>query len=293
MQRNQNQLIKKNSRLKLIIVILASLILVLIVFFSLNFFGQNSDENNGLQSKNSSIQVNTGNSLSQEKDPQVSSENDLQSGIPTYAVKFDGITMCIGTYGTLEFSLIPTTDGEIEVSYDTPDFPETQHATLEPTNIATKLLKVNEHSTVKNINIETELKLSDIANAATEDFFYPFNGNDTRVYAYYMNNGNIALAFQPGLGLDQYQVIEFEPTSNKGALSYEQAKNVMQENYPNSDVVYADFGSSVDDIGYFRKLKATSVSMKQDGGSGTLGFVKVYSDGTVVEANNGDFVFGE
>lgn len=171
MQRNQNQMVKKNSKLKLIIVLLVILILVLIGFFSLVFLGQYNDETNKTESENTSVRIDTNNSVSQEKDLQVSSENSLQSNTSSYAVNFDRIATCIGTYGTLEFSLTPMTDGEIKVSYDTPNFPETQFATLTPMDIATKSLKVNEHSTVKEVQIETELKLSNITNAATEDFF--------------------------------------------------------------------------------------------------------------------------
>ncbi len=289
MQRNQNQMIKKNSRLKLIIALLVILILVLAGLFSLYIWGQNDTDSTRSATKNTSVRVSTDNTVTEETETPVSSENSLQSSPPSYAVIFDNTNTYRGTYGTLKFGLAPITDGEIKVSYDTPNFPETQFATLTTTNIPLKSLKVNEHSTVKEVNIETELKLSNVANAATKDFFNIFNGNDTRVYAYYMNNGNIALAFQPAFDLDQYQVIEFEPTSNEEAPNFEEAKKVMQNIDQNPDIVYADFGTSVDDNGNYRKLKATSISMKKDGGSGTLGFVKVYFDGTVVETSNGNF----
>lgn len=69
-----------------------------------------------------------------------------------------------------------------------------------------------------NYQVNTELKLSTAEHAASLDFFTSFNGNDTEIYAYYMNNGHIALAFTPK-NAESYQVIvhkviEFTPVDN-------------------------------------------------------------------------------
>ncbi|WP_288228124.1 hypothetical protein [uncultured Enterococcus sp.] len=293
MQRNQNQMIKKNTRLKWTVLLLSLIILILVGAFFLNILGNtpsSSDQNGGV---NTSSTDRSSDSSIDTTDSSTSVKNEQQTNETSYSVTFNGYPEASGTYGTLKFHMVTgkSNDG-IELTYNSPNFQQTQSALLVPITIPTKSLKVNEHSSVKIVKVNTELKLDTVADAATKDFFYPFNENDTRVYAYYMNNGHIALAFQPHSNVDQYQVIEFDPslTSNTtDAPTYEEAKKIMQEKYQTDDSVYADLGSSSDRNGAYRKIKATSVSMKEDGGSGTLGFLKVYSDGIVVETSDGNF----
>lgn len=296
MQRNQNNELKKNSRLKWIIVLLTLIILIFVTVFLLYILGSG----NSYPNQNETSVASTTNGSSNISGTTIESTESLDSGTneqqdnnAQYSVTFDGDLNQNGNYGTLKFDLTNgQSAGGIKLTYDSPNFEETQSAVLVPKTIPTKILKVNENTSVKEVKVNTELKLDNVTNAATKDFFYPFNGNDTKIYAYYMNNGHIALAFQPSSKIDQYQVIEFYPTNHSNennAPSFEEAKKIMHDKDQNDDIVYADFGASSDEKGPFRKIKATSVSMKKNGGSGTLGFMKVYSDGSVVEASNGNF----
>ena len=294
MQRHQNREVKKNIRLKWIIVLLTLIILIFVGVFLLNIFGSDSPNQKGaanISSENSSLSIS--NSSTKNSNSLSSDINENADSKSSYGVNFNGNLNYNGNYGTLKFDLTNgKSEGGIELTYDSPNFEQTQSAMLVPVIIPTKLLKVNENSSVREVKVNTELKLDNVTNAATKDFFYPFNGNDTKIYAYYMNNGHIALAFQPGSNLDQYQVIEFTGSSNSisnNAPSFEEAQKIMQDKDQNNDIVYADLGTSSDEKGYFRKIKATSISMRNNGGSGTLGFMKVYSDGTTVETSNGDF----
>lgn len=74
-----------------------------------------------------------------------------------------------------------------------------------------------------------------------------------------MKNGDIALAFQPSES-DQYQVIEFRENSTieqkNTAPTFEEAVQIMKNRDKNPDIVYADFGTSSDSKGEFRKVKA-------------------------------------
>lgn len=209
MQRNQHKQMKNDRRLKWLILVVVLFLLVLFGLFLMSPFNKKEE-----QSKRTvSISTSTSSTMT-ESSTGTSTENDEQNNRFDYAVPFTNENRYSGNYGTLSFHLLPTeTEGTIRIEYDSPNFSDTQYAILTATTIPTKTVKVNEHSTVKNVKINTELKLATITNAATKDFFYPFNGDDTRVYAYYMNNGSIALAFQPREDMDQYQVIEFVKTT--------------------------------------------------------------------------------
>ena len=125
-----------------------------------------------------------------------------------------------GSYGTLPFAmtLYPGTQDLVLVYNIAPEY-QALHpdahlgrvSGLVAKKIPTLKLKVNENSEVKIVNINTQLFLSDQDGSTSLDFYEPFNGNDTDVYAYVTKDGNIALAFTPDLGLDQYQVIVFTP----------------------------------------------------------------------------------
>lgn len=296
MQRNQNKEVKKNTRLKWIILLLTLVILVFISIFLLNIFEDDSshpDQNRTSATSTTNGSPNISGSSIDSSEPLNSGTNEQQENNAQYSVTFNGDLNYSGNYGSLKFDLTNgQSAGGIKLTYDSPNFEETQSAILVPKTIPTKTLKVNENTSVKEVKINTELKLDNVVNAATKDFFYPFNGNDTKIYAYYMNNGHIALAFQPSSKIDQYQVIDFYPTNDSNennAPSFEEAQKIMHDKVQNDDIVYADFGSSSDEKGAFRKIKSTSVSMRENGGSGILGFMKVYSDGTVVETSNGNF----
>lgn len=296
MQRNQNKEVMKNTRLKWIIVLLTLVILIFISIFLLNSFGDDGSHPNKKRSSATSTTNGSSNISGAPIDSTESLDSDTteqQENSVQYNVSFNGDLNYNGNYGTLKFDLTNgQSAGGIKLTYDSPNFEETQSAFLVPKTIPTKTLKVNENTSVKEVKVNTELKLDNVANAATKYFFYPFNGNDTKIYAYYMNNGHIALAFQPIDKVDQYQVIEFYPTNDStenNAPSFEEAQKILHDKDQNDDIVYADFGSSSNEKGAFRKIKATSVTMKENGGSGTLGLVKVYSDGTVVETSNGNF----
>lgn len=219
-------------------------------------------------------------------------DSSTQTKRSNYGVNFNGISESSGNYGTLKFNLSNTKTDEIKLSYDSPNFSEQQIAFLTPKKIETKILKVNANSEVKEVNTNTELKLANVSNSVTKEFFYPFNGNDTKIYAYYMKNGDIALAFQPSEA-DQYQVIEFRENSTieqkNAAPTFEEAVQIMKNRDKNPDIVYADFGTSSDSKGEFRKVKAISSTAREGGGTGTLGFVDVYQDGEVVEGESGNF----
>lgn len=73
------------------------------------------------------------------------------------------------------------------------------------------------------------------------------------------------------------------------APSLESAIQTIQNRDQNSDFAYTDFGEGADDYGPYRKLKVASISAQQQGGSGTMGFVKIYNDNTIVETSDGSF----
>lgn len=71
-------------------------------------------------------------------------------------------------------------------------------ASFTPITIHTTTIQVNESGTVKDVKVATELKLSmaDSSKPSLE-FFTPFNGNDTKIYAYMNNSGQTVFAFTP------------------------------------------------------------------------------------------------
>ncbi|MGM0214843.1 hypothetical protein [Enterococcus sp. AZ109] len=86
-----------------------------------------------------------------------------------------------------------------------------------------------------------------------------------------------------------------EPSGNQPvpdltvAPSPEMALQILQNRDQNPDFGYTDSGQGTDDYGAYRKVKVASLSTMKQGGTGTLGFVKVYSDGTVVDTLDAGF----
>lgn len=72
-------------------------------------------------------------------------------------------------------------------------------------------------------------------------------------------------------------------TSNEPPSKEEAYIAVKKYDGNDPDIVYNDVETGKDSKGAYRKIKASSKSAQAQGGSGSLGFVKVYSDGTVVE----------
>lgn len=79
-----------------------------------------------------------------------------------------------------------------------PDAHMSVAASFTPITIPTTTIQVNESGIVKDVKVATELKLS-LADSSKPslEFFTPFNGNDTKIYAYMNNSGQMVLAFTP------------------------------------------------------------------------------------------------
>ncbi|MBV7392235.1 hypothetical protein KUA55_16250 [Enterococcus sp. ALS3] len=210
MKRRQNQLIKKDNKLFLIFSIFTLITIVLVAFIFLFSYKPSSNQQITSYSTNSSIRNST-NKLQQ------SSNNDSShttNEFP-YEVSFPSDKILVGQYNEFGFSVTTYKSNQsITVAYNTTDSDSYgertgQVASLTPTTVSTQTIAVREYETQKNVHVNTELKLSDVEHAASIDFFTPFNGNDTKIYAYYMDNGNIALAFTPA-NADSYQVVVYQ-----------------------------------------------------------------------------------
>jgi len=109
-----------------------------------------------------------------------------------------------------------TNHDDLTISYSpkgsyAPDVHMSEVASLVPTTISTTTIQVVESGVTKDVKMNTELKLQNSGgNQASIDFFTPFNGNDTKVYAYPNNNGNIVLAFTPTEHNGPYTTIVLE-----------------------------------------------------------------------------------
>lgn len=99
---------------------------------------------------------------------------------------------------------------------------------------------------------------------------------------------------QPTLSVEE-QPNTTEPSDNQtvpdntAAPSLESAIQIIQNRDQNPDLAYTDFGEGTDEHGAYRKLQITSISIREQGGSGTAGFAKVYGDGTVLDSPYANF----
>lgn len=214
MSRNQNSLVKMNNRLTAAIIILLLIIIALIAVFIFNQHSTlppSSQSSNSTSVNNTKVESQESSQLIVSSESKTSESSTSKSEYP-YAVTFPKGNVFHSMRGMSPFSVktYPFSD-LIEIAWEnSPGAPaKSEAATFTPKNIETLTITVNEHSAaVKDVHVNTELILS---GTPSPDFFMNFDGLNTKVYAYYMNNGNIALAFSPGKGIDQYQLLELIP----------------------------------------------------------------------------------
>ncbi|WP_367378431.1 hypothetical protein [Enterococcus gilvus] len=210
MKRNQHYIMKKNTKLKWMILFLLAIIILLLASIFLNIYAQSDSD-----SRENTL-VTTSN-ISEQTTP--SEEQSVEENYP-YSVSFDTDHMYKGEFSNeWEYSLSTQSHtGEILVRARPKDYPDPkahmeEKAVFVPQTIDTKKIQISENGLQKEVKVNTELKLSPSRNAVSLDFFTPFNGNDTKVFAYYMKNGHLALAFTPanpeGYQVIVYKIIEF------------------------------------------------------------------------------------
>lgn len=221
MSRNKNELPKKTSKLTKLLILLIFIILGLISYIVTTRLLQSDTST---QSNNSIQVVNTSSYLensigfsSSESNTAVSETFSSSNKQAVYAVTFPKGTVLMGENEQLRFAVTTYTNhDDLAISYSpkgfyAPDAHMSEVASLVPTTIPTTTIQVVESGVTKDVKMNTELKLQNSGgNQASSDFFTPFNGNDTKVYAYLNNNGNIVLAFTPTEHNGPYTTIVLE-----------------------------------------------------------------------------------
>lgn len=122
----------------------------------------------------------------------------------SYGVTFPKGAVLMGETTIFGFSVTtyPQSD-KLAVSYSpkgnyTPGAHMSSVAGFYPTDIPMTTIPVNENGVTKNVTVSTELKLSESDSSRPDlAFFFNFNNNDTKVFAYLNNNKNVVLAFTP------------------------------------------------------------------------------------------------
>jgi hypothetical protein len=229
--RDQHNQVKNKANTKwyaLFGALLVIIILLFTIFFKLNSNAKSTPivtRSTTSESRATSSQTATSQPASTETNTSVTSNQSSQSVDSSphastephpYAVHFaPGSAPLFGYYGSLPFALnIQNTD--IMLSYNSnPNYPDPaahfeERALLTPVTIETTEITVFENSAPKTVKVNTELVLVASAYPASSDFFTPFNGNHTDIFAYYTTNGQIALAFTPARSA-YYQVVHFAP----------------------------------------------------------------------------------
>lgn len=212
--RNQSQDLK-NKRLTWIIVVL--LILIVVLLFTLlvgSFYRKETDTKPSFSTESKESYNTSSSSYLLSSTTETSSSSEIMEY--PYTVNLQSNSVYQGEYKDLWFDMVTYENNDnVAVSYEMNSTSEStvsvrQTAVLVPIQIKTKVIDVQEGNRQKQVKVNTELKLSTSGNGdTTPHFFEPFNGNDTKVYAYYKNNGNIALAFSPK-NADFYQVILYQ-----------------------------------------------------------------------------------
>ncbi|MDT2524070.1 hypothetical protein [Enterococcus raffinosus] len=211
MNKNQDNLPKKTSTLTKLIIILVVIIIGLISYIeATKIMNSSSSSNDG--PSNSIRVVNTSSSMAESS----STENRSTMSDPTsvstssseesesYAVTFPKGSVFTGENDLYGFAVTTYPNREnMTMSYSpkgnyAPDAHMSVAASFTPITIPTTTIQVNESGIVKDVKVATELKLS-LADSSKPslEFFTPFNGNDTKIYAYMNNSGQMVLAFTP------------------------------------------------------------------------------------------------
>lgn len=211
MNKNQDNLPKKTSTLTKLIIILVVIIIGLISYIeATKIMNSSSSSNDG--PSNSIRVVNTSSSMAESS----STENRSTMSDPTsvstssseesesYAVTFPKGSVFTGENDLYGFAVTTYANREnMTMSYSpkgnyAPDAHMSVAASFTPITIPTTTIQVNESGIVKDVKVATELKLS-LADSSKPslEFFTPFNGNDTKIYAYMNNSGQTVFAFTP------------------------------------------------------------------------------------------------
>ena len=214
MNKNQDNLPKKTAILTKLIIILVVIIIGLISYIVATKVMKSSSSSNDGPS-NSIRVVNTSSSMAESAESS-STENRSTMSDPTsvstssseepesYAVTFPKGSVFTGENDLYGFAVTTYANREnMTMSYSpkgnyAPDAHMSVAASFTPITIPTTTIQVNESGIVKDVKVATELKLS-LADSSKPslEFFTPFNGNDTKIYAYMNNSGQTVFAFTP------------------------------------------------------------------------------------------------
>ncbi|MGX7257727.1 hypothetical protein ACWOFB_04845 [Enterococcus hermanniensis] len=144
------------------------------------------------------------------------------SKIPSYEVEFPRGTVLFGETNNQKFAITTyTTTDEIVIAYSpkgnySADAHMGEVANFITTTVSTTNIQVTEEGVTKNVNVNTELKIPEnTVNTPSIDFFTPFNGNDTKIYAYQNDDGKIVLAFTSNGDHEPFIAIPFTEKSNE------------------------------------------------------------------------------
>lgn len=86
----------------------------------------------------------------------------------------------------------------------------------------------------------------------------------------------------------EYAEAQDDKVKNQAPSKEESLKFVKEHDKNNPDLAYNDFGVNSDSKGQFRLVKVSSKEWQEQGGTGSLGFLKVYGDGTVEDGTAED-----
>lgn len=227
MKNNHNELQKKNTRLKRWLIVLSCVVIGLIIFIAVTQIMESKSSQSPATSTEPSIRV-VSTSSSEAAVTETSSLDSTQANATSSSssepaeqtatpVIFPKGAVLRGENEQLKFSMTTyTQNDELVISYVPngyipPDAHMSEMAAFVPITSPEATIQVDEEGTIKTVKVTTELKLSvGDGSKPSQEFFTPFNGNDTKIYAYLNDHGNNTLAFTPARHNGAYTTISLQ-----------------------------------------------------------------------------------
>ncbi|MDU5334986.1 hypothetical protein [Enterococcus sp.] len=228
MKNKHDELQKKNARLKRWLIVLSCVVIGLIIFIAVTQIMESKSSQSPATSTEPSIRVVSTSSSEaavmetsslDSTQANVTSSSSSESAEPATAspVIFPKGAILRGENEQLKFAMTTYTQNDDLVisygpnSYISPDAHMSEMAAFVPITSPETTIQVDEEGTLKTVKVTTELKLS-VGNGSkpSQEFFTPFNGNDTKIYAYLNDHGNITLAFTPAGHNGAYTTISLQ-----------------------------------------------------------------------------------
>lgn len=227
MKNNHDEIQKKNTRLKRWLIVLSGAVIGLIIFIAVTQIMESKSSQAPATSTEPSIRiVSTSSSQAAVTETSsmdsttttVTSESSSEPVEPTaHPVTFSKGAVLIGENDQFKFSVTTyTQNDELVISYGPNGYiPSDAHmnevAAFVPITSPETTIQTNEGGVIKTVKVITELKLSvGEGSKPSLEFFTPFNGNDTKIYAYLNDRGNIVLAFTPAGHSGAYTAISLQ-----------------------------------------------------------------------------------